>query len=141
MVLAYAAAAADGGLDVRLALGGHPPPLVLRAGGIVEAPGVFGTILGATQDARLSDAVLHLAAGDVLVLYTDGVTEAGSRTRPFGQAGLEQLLRALAGEPPDAVVEAVERAVVDAQPGEPRDDIAVVVLRALGNGAAGAPQD
>ena len=128
VVLAYAAAASDGGLDVRLALGGHPPALVLRAGGAVEAPGVFGTILGATQDAQLSDELLHLAAGDVLVLYTDGVTEAGSRVRPFGQAGLEQLLRELAGEPPDVVVEAVERAVVDAQPGEPRDDIAVVAL-------------
>jgi PAS domain S-box-containing protein len=128
VVLAYAAAAGDGGLDVRLSLGGHPPPLVLRAGGAVEALGVFGTILGATDDALLSDESLHLAAGDVLVLYTDGVTEAGSRLRPFGQAGLERLLRELTGEPPEAVVEAVERAVVDAQPGEPRDDIAVVAV-------------
>ncbi len=128
VVLAYAAAGADGGLDVRLALGGHPPALVLRAGGAVEALGAFGTILGATRDAELSDVPLHLSPGDVLVLYTDGVTEAGSRVEPFGQAGLEQLLHELAGEPPEAVVGAVERAVVDAQPGEPRDDIAVVAL-------------
>jgi serine phosphatase RsbU (regulator of sigma subunit) len=128
VVLAYAAAGGDGGMDVRLALGGHPPALVLRAGGSVEPIGAFGTILGATPDAALADVALHLSPGDVLVLYTDGVTEAGSRAEPFGQAGLERLLRELAGEPPEAVVGAVERAVVDAQPGEPRDDIAVVAL-------------
>jgi serine phosphatase RsbU (regulator of sigma subunit)/PAS domain-containing protein len=128
VVLAYAAAGADGGMDVRLALGGHPPPLVLRADGAVEAPGAFGTILGATPDAVLTDVEVRLAAGDVLVLYTDGVTEAGVRTTPFGQEGLARLLQSLAGEAPEAVVGAVERAVVEAQPGEPRDDIAVVAL-------------
>jgi PAS domain S-box-containing protein len=128
VVLAYAAAGRHGGMDVRLALGGHPQPLVLRADGSVEALGAFGTILGATPDAVLGDVALHLWPGDVLVLYTDGVTEAGPRSRLFGQAGLEQLLRGLAGQLPEAVVGAVEQAVVDAQPGEPRDDIAVVAL-------------
>jgi serine phosphatase RsbU (regulator of sigma subunit)/PAS domain-containing protein len=128
VVLAYAAGAADGGMDVRFSLGGHPPPLVLRADGAVEAPGAFGTILGATPEAVLTDVDVRLAAGDVLVLYTDGVTEAGARTTPFGQDGLARLLRSLAGEAPEAVVGAVEQAVVAAQPGEPRDDIAVVAL-------------
>jgi serine phosphatase RsbU (regulator of sigma subunit) len=129
VVLAYAAAAPDGGMQVRLALGGHPPALVLRAqDASVEALGAFGTILGATPEAVLSDVALRLAPGDVLVLYTDGVTEAGSRVHPFGQLGLERLLISLAGAPPDVVVGAVEQAVVDAQPGEPRDDIAVVAL-------------
>jgi sigma-B regulation protein RsbU (phosphoserine phosphatase) len=129
VVLAYAAAGADGGMDVRLSLGGHPPALLLRAGeGAVEALGDYGTILGATPAAALSDVAARLAPGDVLVLYTDGVIEAGARTEPFGQAGLERLLLSLAGAPPDVVVGAVEQAVVDAQPGEPRDDIAVVAL-------------
>jgi serine phosphatase RsbU (regulator of sigma subunit) len=94
----------------------------------VEALGAFGTILGATPWATLSDVAVPLAPGDVLVLYTDGVIEAGSRVRPFGQAGLERLLVRLAGAPPEVVVGAVEQAVVEAQPGEPRDDIAVVAL-------------
>jgi PAS domain S-box-containing protein len=129
VVLAYAAAGPDGGMEVRLALGGHPPALLLRAGeAAVESLGAFGTILGATADAELHDVTVRLAPGDVLMLYTDGVTEAGSRTDPFGQAGLERLLLGLAGAPPDVVVGAVEQAVVDAQPGEPRDDIAVVAL-------------
>jgi PAS domain S-box-containing protein len=129
VVLAYAAAGPDGGMEVRLALGGHPPALLVRAGrAAVEPLGAYGTILGATADAALRDVVVQLAPGDVLVLYTDGVTEAGSRTEPFGQAGLERLLLRVAGEPPDVVVGAVEQAVVDAQPGEPRDDLAVVAL-------------
>jgi serine phosphatase RsbU (regulator of sigma subunit) len=129
VVLAYVAAGANGGMAIRLALGGHPPPLILRARqASVEAVGAFGTVLGATAGAVLSDVAVTLAPGDVLVLYTDGVTEAGSRARPFGQDGLERLLLQLAGEPPDVIVGAVEQAVVDAQPGEPRDDIAVVAL-------------
>jgi PAS domain S-box-containing protein len=129
VVLAYAGAGPDGGMRVRLALGGHPPALLVRAGqAAVEPLGAFGTILGATPDAALRDVSVELAPGDALVLYTDGVTEAGSRAQPFGQAGLERLLLQVAGEPPDVVVGAVEQAVVDAQPGEPRDDLAVVAL-------------
>jgi serine phosphatase RsbU (regulator of sigma subunit) len=116
-------------MRVRLALGGHPPALVVRARqAAVEPFGALGTILGATADAALRDVSVALAPGDALVLYTDGVTEAGSRAQPFGQAGLERLLLQVAGEPPDVVVGAVEQAVVDAQPGEPRDDLAVVAL-------------
>jgi serine phosphatase RsbU (regulator of sigma subunit) len=128
VVLAYAAPSRGGGIYARVALGGHPPPLIVRASGAVEAVGAFGTILGATPVPVLRDASVLLGPGDVMVLYTDGVTEAGSRTAPLGQDGLERLLASLAGQSPEAIVEAVERAVVDAQPGAPRDDIAVVAI-------------
>ncbi len=136
VVLAYVAAAEGGGMDVRLALGGHPPPLIVRAGGRVETVGAFGTILGATPAAVLSDTDARLAPGDVMVLYTDGVTEAGPRSAPVGQDGLERLLGEFAGRTPEAVVAAVERAVVDALPGAPRDDIAVLALAAIVPGAS-----
>jgi serine phosphatase RsbU (regulator of sigma subunit) len=64
----------------------------------------------------------------VLLLYTDGVTDAGPRSRPFGEFGFAELLGTLAGESPQAVVDAVEAAVVDAHEGEPRDDIALLAL-------------
>ena len=64
-----------------------------------------------------------------MLLYTDGVTEAGSRGAPFGQHGLASLLQGLAGRQPQEVVDAVETAVVGAQSGEPRDDIALLALR------------
>ena len=66
---------ADGGALMRLACGGHPLPLVLRAGGAVEPVGKLGTLLGADVEPVLSDVEVELRGGDLLVLYTDGVTE------------------------------------------------------------------
>ena len=51
-----------------------------------------------------------MTPGDVLLLYTDGVTEAGPRDAPFGQSGLASLLTDLAGREPQEVVDAVEAA-------------------------------
>jgi serine phosphatase RsbU (regulator of sigma subunit) len=128
VVLAYVAAADGGGIAARLALGGHPPPLVLRADGRVDEVGVFGSLLGIVDEPNLVEARGTLAPGDLMLLYTDGVTEAGRRDRPLGQAGVVELLSGLAGREPQAIVDAVERAVVDAQDGEPRDDIALLAL-------------
>jgi PAS domain S-box-containing protein len=132
VVLAYVSAAPDGGLKLRIALGGHPPPLVLRAGGGIEAPGDFGVLLGMLEDPPLFDSEFTLHPHDLMLLYTDGVTEAGPRDAPFGQGGLSALIRGLAGHTPEQIVDAVEQAVVGAQPGEPRDDIALLALTVKG---------
>ena len=128
VVLAYAATGDAGGLRLRLALGGHPQPLILRADGRVEPAGSFGSLLGTIDAPRLDEVEVGLRPGDLILLYTDGVTEAGDRLAPFGQLGLSVLLSELAGESPQAVVDAVEAAVVNAQVGEPRDDIALLAL-------------
>ena len=72
---------ADGGALMRLACGGHPLPLVLRAGGAVEPVGKLGTLLGADVEPVLSDVEVELRGGDLLVLYTDGVTEVRAGRR------------------------------------------------------------
>ena len=98
--VAYASLQVNGGgfADVCLSTGGHPLPFVLRADGTVEAVGEPGTLLGVLPDVRLSDTAVRLQRGDVMVLYTDGVTEArGSaghvRERPAG-GGLGLVRRA-----------------------------------------------
>jgi serine phosphatase RsbU (regulator of sigma subunit) len=128
VVLAYVAAGEAGALRVRLALGGHPPPLVLRADGAIEVPGTFGTVLGVVDRLRLADTELTLGRGETMLLYTDGVTEAGPRGDPVGQVGLEALLRSVSSRDPQAIVDAVEQATVGAQTGEPRDDVALLAL-------------
>jgi serine phosphatase RsbU (regulator of sigma subunit) len=74
------------------------------------------------------DVEVRLEADEVLLLYTDGVTEAGPRRTPFGEPGLISVLSGMGGHSPQAVVDAVERAVVAAQPGDPRDDIALLAI-------------
>jgi serine phosphatase RsbU (regulator of sigma subunit)/PAS domain-containing protein len=119
----------QGGASLRLSLGGHPPALVLRAGGGVEAHGEPGTLIGVFPDPALTEVSVELAPGDVLLLYTDGVTEAGPVGEEIGEDGLARILSTLVGQAPEQIVAAVERAAVAAQGGQPRDDIALVALR------------
>ncbi|MGW9436917.1 PP2C family protein-serine/threonine phosphatase [Streptomyces sp. NPDC055607] len=68
------------GLSGTIALAGHAPALIRRAGGTVESLGTKGTLLGVMDTVHLTDVPFHLAPGDLLLLYTDGATEA--RPRP-----------------------------------------------------------
>ena len=70
------------GFAVRLASGGHPYPILLRADGTIERGDVAGPMLGAVESPRLEEAEIRLAPGDTLVLYTDGVIDA---RRPGGE--------------------------------------------------------
>ncbi|AXE90558.1 SpoIIE family protein phosphatase [Streptomyces sp. Go-475] len=75
----------DGSATVRIASGGHPPALVLRSdgsAGYLPTPG--GMLVGILPGAPIGTAETVLAAGDTLVLYTDGLTEA--RTGPARDA-------------------------------------------------------
>jgi PAS domain S-box-containing protein len=128
VVIAYLSSGPDGSIDLRLALAGHPPPAVVRRDGAVEMVGQYGTMAGLRPDIAVHDVDVRLAADDVLLLYTDGVTEAGPRRTPFGEAGLISVLSGMGGHSPQVVVDAVERAVVAAQPGDPRDDIALLAI-------------
>jgi serine phosphatase RsbU (regulator of sigma subunit) len=90
--------------------------------------GRYGTMAGLRPDIAVHDIDVRLEADEVLLLYTDGVTEAGPRRTPFGEPGLISVLSGMGGHSPQAVVDAVERAVVAAQPGDPRDDIALLAI-------------
>lgn len=131
VVAASLTASADGRFLLELTSAGHPAPLVLRAGGDVESVTSHGMMLGVRPDVRLPRERLELGPGDTLVLYTDGVTEAGAIDgSPFG---VERLLAALgeaAGGGAQEIALAVENAVRRHQPGPPRDDKALLVMQA-----------
>ena len=79
--------------------------------------------------ARFAELAAHLAPGDLLVMFTDGVTEIRSRDVDFGEQQLEKVLAEHRGAPAAEVVAAVEHRAVELQSGEPRDDIALLALR------------
>ncbi|MDV7134630.1 PP2C family protein-serine/threonine phosphatase [Williamsia muralis] len=67
----------DDGFDVHLASGGHPPALLLTADGEAEYISTAGgQFVGILRDPKFVSKRVHLSAGDTLVLYTDGLTEA-----------------------------------------------------------------
>ena len=116
--------------QVCLAAAGHPLPLLV-AGGEVRPVGRPGTLLGAFPATDSHQHEVDLRPGDVLVLYTDGVTEA--RT-PHGLFGIERLTAVLGdrrGATADEVARRIEEAVLDATGGRVSDDLAVLAVRAV----------
>lgn len=118
---------------VRLALAGHPRPLLRRANGEVRAVGAPGLPLGLFADVHLSETELTLGPGDLLLLYTDGVVEARAGAEEFGEQRLKQVVRTATGEASDLVRQVIDASVEFGEDGS-RDDMATLVL------VAGPPQ-
>jgi PAS domain S-box-containing protein len=125
----------DDRVSVCLATGGHPLPMVLRAGGTVETVGAPGSLVGILDAPDITEESIDLEPGDALVLVTDGVTEATAADRATGPGRLAALLARCAGAGAEAIAEAVEKDALEAQGGEARDDVAVLVARTLGAGS------
>jgi PAS domain S-box-containing protein len=122
-----------GELAAEIANGGHPPPLVLRADGNVEwLPAGGGPLVGVFRDATFQTTKLDLTAGDVLLLYTDGVTEIRSGDRWLGEEDLASTLVDHRGQTAARLVEAIQRRALGLQAGAARDDIAMLAIRVLG---------
>jgi len=117
--------------DVEYVCAGHPFPLLRRADGTIEEPALGSFPLGMRETVKPASGRLHLAPGDLLLLFSDGLFEGVDRS---GQAfGFDRLRAALAAggaavRSHDAILAAFERHVG----GEPlADDLTVVVVERL----------
>lgn len=123
----------DRGLHMRVALAGHPAPVVVRANGAIELAGSYGLLVGVLPDIEYDSSELDLLPGDVMVFYTDG---ANDLPPPNGMAtdDLVRLIASAVRGAPDAETGAENlAAALTAQcPFKERgDDIALVVVRAV----------
>jgi serine phosphatase RsbU (regulator of sigma subunit) len=119
---------------------GHLPPLLLRAAADshdqargVEWLGSTCTVMGLFEAWQCEIAEVELAPGDMLVLYTDGVTEASdAEGEEFGEARLLATLRSNFHLPVEPLLQAVVEAVQRFSPGsEQQDDITLVIARSI----------
>jgi serine phosphatase RsbU (regulator of sigma subunit) len=120
----------DKGTAVTACLGGHPPPLVVRADGSLDAVGRPGSLLGLFEDISLYEMHAELGRGDAIALFTDGLTELSVEHPDEGEAMLRSALVAAAGEEAAGIIKTVERTLLDPR-GELRDDAALVVAKRL----------
>jgi serine phosphatase RsbU (regulator of sigma subunit) len=120
----------DGTVKASVALAGHAQPLVRRREGTVEAVGTHGTLIGAVPSVEVHDTDFILDEGDVLLLFSDGVTESRRGGRLLGENGLAELLAAADSSVAERLCAHVEHAVLNPQTGEPSDDVAVLAVRA-----------
>jgi integral membrane sensor domain MASE1 len=121
------------GAELTVSIGGHPPPLILRESGEVEAIGTPAPPLGVRRDLGLTDHRTRLALGDALVFYTDGLTDAYAPGRIVSPADLAAALQTCRGAGAEEIADTIRETAVPIQEGQtPRDDILLLVIRLKG---------
>jgi serine phosphatase RsbU (regulator of sigma subunit) len=103
---------------------------LVRSNGIAERLVATATVLGLFEswESRICEA--QIGAGDVLVIYTDGVTEANnSAGEEFGENRLLETVRARIALEVPQIVDAILAAAMEFSEGEMRDDLTLVVAR------------
>jgi serine phosphatase RsbU (regulator of sigma subunit) len=119
----------DGRARVTVALAGHPQPLLVRTDGCVTEVGKAGGLLGFGDEIDVADETFELNTGDTLLLYTDGVTDAGAPRNRLGEEGLESLLRDHAKTPLGVLLPMIVTEALARSSGRLRDDLALLAVR------------
>ena len=117
------------GVEVKLARGGHPAPLLRRVDGTVDTIEAPGRLLGCLPNPGLADIRLLLAPGELLLLYTDGVTEARRASEQFGDTRLRALLATNTANAHQIIDQIIDAALAHSD-GELTDDAAVMAILA-----------
>lgn len=121
---------ANRGVQVTLSLAGHPRPLVVRATGEVEEVGCPGTALALIDDPELHDTTLQLAPGEVLCVFTDGLTDSRRGGELFGTDRIAELLRRHRHLPVDELAEVISDTARSFNGDQLKDDLAMLLVQA-----------
>jgi len=112
---------------------GHNPPLLLRANDEVEFLREGGPVLGVAADSAYEERALVILPGDILVFYTDGVTEVfNSEGVEFGPDRLVQVVMANRDRGAQLIADAIYAAVTAfASPDHVFDDLTMIIVKRL----------
>ncbi|HOI13383.1 MAG TPA: SpoIIE family protein phosphatase [Methanoculleus sp.] len=124
----------DGARTLTYVNAGHNPAVLRRRDGSVETLEPTGPVIGFLADMEFGEVTVPLRPGDLVVFYTDGVTEAeNGEGAMFGEERLCAVIEDVAGRCADEVAEAIRSSVMAFAGEAPQfDDITVVVLRITG---------
>ncbi len=119
------------GRQLRYVNAGHPPPYLLRSASEIQELSTGGAVIGLFADLSYEEATIELKPGDVLVAFTDGVTEAmNAGDEEFGEERLKELLRQAVNLPVDAISAGISDALRDwIKDAAQYDDLTFVVLK------------
>jgi serine phosphatase RsbU (regulator of sigma subunit) len=109
---------------------GHNFPCLIHENGKTELLESSGTMIGAFDFSTWNEDVVHLSEGDLLFIYTDGVTEASNGTEEYGEERLTQLLITTRNIPPEEIATTVMKDIIEFEGDTPRsDDITIVLIK------------
>ncbi len=110
---------------------GHLPPYVIRGDGSMTQLDTSGTVVGLFDAMSYEESRIHMRPGDILVAFSDGVTEPENEFGEFGEERLVELIRLHRDQPLSRICDAVTGAVADWIGGnEQPDDVTLVLGRA-----------
>jgi sigma-B regulation protein RsbU (phosphoserine phosphatase) len=110
---------------------GHLPPIVIRANGATQVLDVGGTVVGLFGDMAYPEGRVTLNPGDIVVAYSDGITEPENEFGEFGEERLTQIVQENRDLPLPRISDAILAAVLDWIGGEEQpDDMTIVLARA-----------
>lgn len=114
------------GEPLRIAVAGHPPPLLVEPGGVVSEVATADPVLGAFPDAEWAIAKREMAPGSELVIVTDGFIECRGGEERFGEERLRRVLGESGGPP--LAVRRLEAAVEEFAGDHLDDDMAALAI-------------
>lgn len=115
---------------LRFANCGHPPGFLVRSNGAITKLDTTACVLGVLADLGAEEGRVELEPGDLVVLYSDGITEAGIESGPeFGEARLERILRDRRGATVGELLAGVAKAAEDYASSSHMDDMTLVGVR------------
>ena len=117
--------------DLAFANAGHNPPILVRKSGQSELLEGGGPVLGILPIAPYREQHTRLEPGDMLVLYSDGVTEANNVDHDeYDEPRFIEVLTATRARPASEIVDAVTKSLAEFTAGAPQaDDITLVVAK------------
>ena len=115
--------------ELTVALAGHPPPLVIDGVGEPAQIGLPGTLLGVFESIEINEVAAELHPGQTLLLYTDGVLEAGRSAEPHGERALFDMCRGAQELSLHELLEHIEVTATGRAAGRLHDDIALIGMR------------
>jgi len=115
--------------SLRWCSAGHPPPLLVSAAGEVRALEDPGPPTGAFPDADYVVRRAPFEPGDLLFIYTDGLSEARRGGVPFGEEQLREAVLEVVDEPVEGLARSVYAAARIWSEGRVTDDVAIAVVR------------
>jgi serine phosphatase RsbU (regulator of sigma subunit) len=122
-------ARASGRTRLSISLAGHQPPLLISRGGEASLLGEPGTLLGVIDPVEIVESEAELQPGETLLLYTDGVIEAGRARGGLAERGLLELCGQASLLGLSQLLKRIERAALRHAKGTLRDDIALLAVR------------
>lgn len=116
-------------IRVVLAVGGHPPPVLVRSDGSAHKIESSGTLVGVWEQVEFENVLVELEPNDMLVFYTDGLIEAYAPTRILEPNDVAHALASSPSRKLTDIIQKLEHDFLHESGDNPRDDVVILALR------------